>query len=139
MANVLVVDDSRFSRKRVVEAVVSAGHLVVEAEDGQEGLDLIEGNSFDCVVTDNLMPVMEGMEMLRLLRERGNTIPVILCTADVQESTRSTCEELGIVGFLGKPFKQEKLVKFLGQACGAQQLGAEEQVASVGKDCISCD
>ena len=85
------------------------------------------------------MPVMEGMEMLRLLRERGNAIPVILCTADVQESTRSTCEELGIIGFLGKPFKQEELVTFLGQACGAEQLGGEEQVASVGKDCVSCD
>ncbi len=133
MANVLVVDDSKFSRKRVVEAVVSAGHAVVEAADGQEGLDLIDANSFDCVVSDNLMPVMEGIEMLRILRENGNTVPVILCTADVQQSTRTACEELGIVGFLGKPFKQEELVGLLSLACGTEQ-GCES-----GKDCVSCD
>ncbi len=139
MANVLVVDDSKFSRKRVVEAVVSAGHSVVEAADGQEGLDLIDGNSFDCVVTDNLMPVMEGMEMLRTLRENGNTLPVIVCSADVQQSTRTACEELGIVGFLGKPFKQEELVGLLAQACGALQDTPGEQDGALGKDCVSCN
>ncbi len=119
MANVLVVDDSRFSRKRVVQAVTSAGHAVIEAEDGQQGLEAIDAFSFDCVVTDNLMPVMEGMEMLRILREKGNQIPIIVCSADVQESTRTTCEELGIVGFLGKPFKQEDLADLLCQAAEA--------------------
>lgn len=138
MANVLVIDDSKFSRKRVVEAVASAGHSVVEAGDGQEGLDLIDGNSFDCVVTDNLMPVMEGIEMLRVLREKGSTIPVIVCSADVQESTRTTCDELGITGFLGKPFKQDELASLLSQACGSEQVPMAEQASDSGKDCVSC-
>lgn len=119
MARVLVIDDSRFSRKRVVEVVRDAGHEVAEAGDGQQGLTLLHQQSFDCVISDNLMPVMEGIEMLRILRSEGNDIPVIMCSADVQESTRSTCESLGIVGFLGKPFKIEELASLLDQACGA--------------------
>ncbi|MCH7751528.1 MAG: response regulator, partial [Planctomycetes bacterium] len=58
--NILVIGDSRFSRRRIAEAIISAGHTVTEASNGQEGLDLIESVSFDCVVADSLMPVMEG-------------------------------------------------------------------------------
>ena len=125
MANVLVIDDSGFSRKRVVGAVSQAGHTVTQAINGQEGLDLIEAESFDCVVSDNLMPVMEGVEMLRCLRAADNHIPVIMCSADIQDSTRSACEELGVAGFIGKPFKPEELAQAVANAIAE------------GKECVA--
>ena len=124
--NILVIDDSRFSRRRIAEAIISAGYTVTETCDGQEGLGLIESVSFDCVVADNLMPVMEGVEMLRHLRAAGNAVPIVMCSADVQQSTRSTCEELGISGFVGKPFKPEQLVELIDRAC------------DTGRECASC-
>lgn len=124
--NILVIDDSRFSRRRIAEAIISAGHTVTEACDGQEGLGLIESASFDCVVTDNLMPVMGGIEMLRHLRAAGNAVPIVMCSADIQQSTRSTCEELGISGFVGKPFKPEQLTELVDRAC------------DTGRECASC-
>lgn len=121
MVSILVIDDSNFSRRQVVKAVVTAGHIVTEATNGQEGLDLISDEPFDCVITDNLMPVMEGTEMLRSLRVDGNNIPVIMCSADIQETTQSMCNELGVIGFLGKPFKSEELTKLIEEACIANK------------------
>lgn len=127
MANVLVIDDSGFSRKRVTSAVAEAGHTITEATNGQEGLNLIAAVSFDCVVSDNLMPVMEGVEMLRHLRAAGNNIPVIMCSADIQDSTRDECDELGVSGFIAKPFKPEQLIDAVALAIEA------------GKECAACD
>jgi len=110
MAKILLIDDSRLSRAMVSGMLLSAGHVVVEAEDGLQGLAACEKHGPDCIVVDLLMPQMGGHEFLRRLRNGGAEIPVIVATADIQETSRSLCEEFGVSGFLNKPAKGDELV-----------------------------
>ena len=110
MANILLVDDSRLSRSMEKNALTSAGHDVTEAVNGSQGLELLAGGPFDLIVTDLLMPICDGMEMLRRLRATGDNTPALICSADIQESSRQTCQSIGINGYLNKPVKPAELL-----------------------------
>jgi len=110
MPHILVVEDSRLSRCMVANALREAGHEVTEAGNGEEGLQAFNQALPDCVVTDLLMPVMQGQVMLQHIRAISPDVPVIVASADIQRSSRSTCEELGISGFLSKPVQAEALL-----------------------------
>jgi CheY-like chemotaxis protein len=107
---ILVVDDSKFSRGRILAALQSLGHVVVEAADGQEALDLVETLAPDLIITDLLMPNVDGFGLLRGLRDRRIHVPIIVVSADIQSSSRQMCEELGVLAFLNKPFAPLDLV-----------------------------
>ena len=109
MAVILIIDDSAFQRKRIREAVQALGHETLEAADGSEGLEIAADHEPDCIVTDLLMPVMDGIEVLETLYEQGSKVPVIVVTADVQDSTAQQCIELGAKALLNKPPEREDL------------------------------
>ena len=64
----------------------------------------------DCILTDLLMPEMDGVSLLAALQNLGFNLPVIVLTADIQESKRKQCEELGAAGFLAKPPQSKVLL-----------------------------
>jgi CheY-like chemotaxis protein len=107
---ILVVDDSKFSRGRILSALQSLGHIMIEAADGQEALNLIEAHAPDLIITDLLMPNVDGFGLLRGLRDRKILLPVLVVSADIQSSSRQMCEELGVLAFLNKPFAPQDLV-----------------------------
>jgi len=110
MATILLVDDSRLSRRMAADAIVAAGHDVIEASDGEQGLAMLREHNPDCVVLDLLMPCLDGHGFLRQARQSGCTTPIIVQTADIQDGSRAECEALGIAGFLNKPVKREALL-----------------------------
>lgn len=110
MTTILVVDDSGFSRGRVVAALTSLDCQVVQAVDGQAGLEAFDAHSPDLVITDLLMPELDGFGLLRGLKDRGSLTPVIVISADIQESSRRLCTELGAKSFLNKPFQSQDLL-----------------------------
>ena len=93
----------------------AAGYEVTEGDNGRDGLDKFEQDDFDLVVSDLLMPEMDGQQLLGEIRQRSN-VPVIIATADIQESSRRQCEELGAFSVLNKPFKVERLLDEVGRA-----------------------
>ncbi len=111
MAKILVVDDSKFSRNRAIEALRKAGHEVFEASDGEVGLEVVATHAPDCVLLDMLMPVLDGPKFLSRLRAGGSDLPVVVLTADIQASTRESCENLGVSGFLKKPARGEDICR----------------------------
>jgi CheY-like chemotaxis protein len=116
-SKILIVDDSRLSRRRfLAQPLRDAGYEVVEAADGQEGLAMYNEHQPDVIVSDLLMPVMDGFEFLAALNEQGSTCPAIVASADIQETTRSKVEELGAFGFLNKPYKSDELLAVVDQA-----------------------
>jgi len=119
MAVILVIDDSRLSRALAAKALSDAGHTVVEAADGQQGIAALEKHQPDCIVTDLLMPVLDGHEFLSQIRARGIQIPVVVLTADIQSSTRCLCEGLGISSFVNKPINAGELQAGVRQALAA--------------------
>lgn len=103
MASVLVVDDSWVARLGLTRMLKTLGHEPAEAENGLLALEILEKQSFDFIFLDLLMPGMEGPEVLQTLMDRKNTIPVIVLSADIQETTKKRCFELGAKSFLKKP------------------------------------
>lgn len=109
MPLILVVDDSAFSRGRVLAAIKSLGHRIIEAVDGQEGLKAVDEHDPDLIISDLLMPNLDGMGLLAGMRDRQRQTPVIIVSADIQASSRALCEELGAAAFLNKPFQTLEL------------------------------
>ena len=121
---ILVVDDSALSRKRfLAKPLTSAGFEVVEAANGEEGLSALADNYFDCVITDLLMPVMDGFEFIEALNRQGLDAPVLVATADIQESSRQRIKEAGAAGFLNKPYTAETLIETVNQVLGEVAKG----------------
>jgi two-component system chemotaxis response regulator CheY len=107
--NVLIVDDSPAMRKfvrRVLELTGLELGKCLEANNGQEALDLLRGESVDIVLTDINMPVMDGEELLRALKADNalQTIPVLVLSTDTSASRMRQMLELGAGGYVGKPF-----------------------------------
>lgn len=110
MTRILVVEDSMLSRRMVVDALKEAGYETSEAKNGEVGLEMFRENRPDCVVSDLLMPIMDGQTLLGHIRELDTEVPVIIASADIQQSSLDICESFGISGFLNKPVKSEDLL-----------------------------
>lgn len=81
MALILLVDDSHLGRTLARLTLTRAGHRVIEASDGREGLDLALAHTPELIVAASSMPALDGITMVRSLRERGVTTPVVLVGA----------------------------------------------------------
>ena len=112
MLKVLVVEDEEMIRKGIVLAVDWAALdcvVVGEASNGAQAPEAVERYDPSLIITDLKMPVMDGLEMLRQLRERGNNAFVIILTAYDSFSYAQTALRLGAVDFLLKPFHDGEL------------------------------
>ena len=77
MAKILLVDDEELDLSLIREILLKGGHEILSAENGQQGLDLLEIEEVDAVVTDLRMPVFNGLRLIKTLRGSGDTIPII--------------------------------------------------------------
>ena len=118
MPSILVAEDSNLSRKMVVKALQAQNYDVIQARNGKEAWQLFVERESEivCVVSDNLMPEMSGVELLAAIRERNSEMPVIMASADIQKTTRTECDRLGIVAFLNKPIQAEELLAAVNEA-----------------------
>ncbi len=81
MFNILIVEDDRELRRLFARVLLKNGYSVKEVSNGQEALDAMDKSFFDLIISDIMMPVMDGYEFVRLLRDSGNTTPVMMITA----------------------------------------------------------
>lgn len=88
MASVLTVEDSSFQRNRIKKILAEGGYEILEAENGLAGLEVAESEKPDCILSDLLMPELDGFGLLESLRDKGIEIPVIILTADIQDSVK---------------------------------------------------
>lgn len=109
----LIVDDSSVMRKIVERSLRQAGLelCVMEAGNGAEALDLLNGNPVDLILSDINMPVMDGLEFVRRLQAiatlRG--IPVVMITTEGSESNVVQALSLGAKGYIRKPFTPDQV------------------------------
>lgn len=114
----LVVDDFSTMRRIVTNILKECGVVnIKEAEDGDVALSMLQNEKFDFVVTDWNMPRMQGIDLLRKIRENESLkhIPVLLVTAEAKKENIITAAQAGADGYIVKPFTQvtlqEKLEK----------------------------
>ena len=111
MAKILVIDDAKFMRTVIKKIVRELGHEPVEAANGREGLEKINAERPDIVLTDIIMPEMDGPEMLTFLRDVHLEANVIVISANIQDAIKDQCLDLGVSRFFGKPPDKEALAK----------------------------
>ena len=121
MALILIVEDSSTMRKAIRKIVKAEGHDTLEAPDGREGLEIAATHAPDCILLDLIMPEVDGLEVLKALRERGSKIPVIVLTADIQEIVRKECLELGATAFINKPLIGSRLLDTIQEVLGFKE------------------
>lgn len=104
MAKILVVDDSRLSRRMLRSMLEAGGHTVVEAESGAAALETFGLLHPDLVLLDLLMEDLNGLEVLARLRAIDSSVRVLVATADIQSWTRTAALDGGAIAVINKPF-----------------------------------
>ena len=110
MGKILIVDDSSVIRVIASDAAIEAGHEVMVAENGQEGLDILRNKKFDLIFSDINMPIMDGFEMVENIKQdkEYKYIPIIMLTTESSEKMKEHGKELGVQGWMIKPFNKKK-------------------------------
>ena len=86
-------------------------YSITQAENGKEALEILkEDNSFDLIRTDFMMPVMDGEEFVKHLKQKQNKTPIIVLTARTDSHGKLSMLRLGIDGYLHKPFMEQELL-----------------------------
>ena len=127
---VLCVDDSASIRQMVGFTLKSSGYEVVEAVDGMDGLDKAKAKSVNLVLTDQNMPRMDGLTLIKSLRAlpQYKSVPILMLTTESSEAMKAQGRAAGATGWLVKPFDPQKLIevvkKVIGRCRAATLYGA---------------
>ena len=120
MATILTVDDTASMRQMISFTLNSVGHEVIQACDGKEALKLLEGKKVDLVIADVNMPNMDGIALVKTLREQADYkfTPILMLTTESQESKRQQGKVAGATGWIVKPFNPEQLLNVVKKVLG---------------------
>jgi CheY-like chemotaxis protein len=114
---VLLGEDNLVNQRLAVKLLEKRGYSVVVANNGREVLDTLERETFDLVLMDMQMPVLNGLEASALIREKekasGEHIRIIALTANAMNGDRERCVAAGMDGYLSKPIRMEELMAVL--------------------------
>jgi two-component system, chemotaxis family, chemotaxis protein CheY len=117
---IMTVDDSASVRQMVSFTLKEAGYDVLEAADGSDALEKLNGQRAAMVITDLNMPVMDGIELVRALRSDAayKFIPIIMLTTESQTEKKQEGKAAGATGWIVKPFKPDQLLSVVRKVLG---------------------
>jgi CheY-like chemotaxis protein len=111
--NILLAEDNTVNQRLATRLLEKRGHRVTVANNGQEAINLAEQTSYDLVLMDVQMPLVDGLEATRTIRlrekETGTHQPIVALTAHAIKGDQERCEEAGMDGYLAKPIRPEEL------------------------------
>lgn len=110
---ILIVDDSESIREIVSFSLENAGHNVLKANDGQDALTFLNGDKIDLIITDLHMPIMNGIELIKKVRENETYkyTPILFLTTESQTEKKMEAKNAGATGWIVKPFMPAKLIE----------------------------
>ncbi len=114
---ILVIDDEPEILNTVSAILEFEGYEVEQAANGAEGLDCIERKRPSLVLLDMRMPVLNGWDFARIVREKGLQLPIVVMTA--AQDARRWAQEIGASGYIAKPFDVDDLLTTVGSLAGA--------------------
>ena len=138
MLKILVAEDDRELRQLFSHVLIKNGYTVKGAANGQEALDALDADYFDLIISDIMMPVMDGYTLVRQLREAGNTTPVLMITAkdafdDMKQGFLSGTDD-----YMVKPINvNEMLLRVQALLRRAQMINERRQ--TIGSTVLECD
>lgn len=117
MAKILVVDDAMFMRNKTSRLLTEIGHQVIEASNGQEAVNLQKQEQPDLILMDITMPVLDGIEALKQMKQNDPSVKVVMVTALGQKSMVLEALKAGARDFVVKPFQAERLLDAVKKQC----------------------
>jgi two-component system chemotaxis response regulator CheY len=116
----MTVDDTASMRQMISFTLNSVGHKVVEACDGKEALKIAQEKKFDLVIADINMPNMDGITLVKSLRDLPDfkLIPILMLTTESQTAKRQEGKSAGATGWIVKPFNPEQLIAIVKKVLG---------------------
>ncbi len=119
MAKIMIADDSWLQRQMLGKILKCQGYEIMEAVHGKDAIEKLGEEIPDCMVLDLLMPELDGFGVLESIRDNELNIPVVVFSADIQDTTRDKCFDLGAKGFVSKPLNEDELLAEVGKAIGS--------------------
>lgn len=109
---ILTIDDSRTMRDMLRMALTDGGFDVVQAVDGEDGLQVLKSCEPNVIVTDINMPKLDGFGVIRAVRSdvRWARVPILVLTTESDDAKKRLARECGATGWIVKPFNSEKLI-----------------------------
>jgi two-component system chemotaxis response regulator CheY len=109
---ILTIDDSKTIRDMLAFTLGRAGYEVIQAEDGRKGLEAVAGGTFDVIITDINMPVMDGIAFIREARALASckATPILVLTTETSDEKKTQARAAGATGWIVKPFDPAKLL-----------------------------
>ena len=114
MANILIVEDDKDLNKIISFNFDNNGYNVTSCYNGIEALEQFENNSFDLIISDIMMPLMDGFALVEKIRSKNTTIPIIFMTARDDKFSKQFGYKIGIDDYIVKPFDVDELVLKVG-------------------------
>ena len=126
MFKVLVVEDDRDLRQLFARVLQRSGYETLEASDGQQALEVLEREYVDLIISDIMMPVMDGYQAARAIRGSGKKdaemIPIIAITANAFAEDKRKTMEAGMDAHLSKPLNVQELMDTIRKFCAGKQI-----------------
>ena len=126
MFSILVCEDDFAIKTMISTKLKQENYSVYTAQNGQEALNLMEKQQIDLVISDIMMPEMDGYEFVQTLRETKHTLPILMITAKSQLESLETAFKLGVDDYMVKPLRLEELVLRVKALLRRSQLEAEK-------------
>jgi PAS domain S-box-containing protein len=127
MARVLIVDDEQGFRRSIQQFLKKEGHKVAAADSAEKALEILKEREFDVVVTDIVMPRVNGMDLLKSIKESRPNIPVIIMTGEPTVDTAIKAVQAEAFDYLVKPFSREDICKTVRNAANQKALEDENR------------
>lgn len=116
---IMLVDDAAFMRMMIRDTLKKNGFAeIVEAGNGEQAITTYEAEKPDLILMDITMPVMDGLEALKKLKEMDSNVQVVMCSAMGQETMVVDALKLGAKDFIVKPFKPDRIMKTVNSILG---------------------
>lgn len=138
MLKILVIEDDEALLSLYLVVLKKDGYQVFSARNGEEAWDIMEKEKIDLVITDVLMPVMDGYEFVRLLREQNPAIPVLMITAKDDFASKSLGFSLGTDDYMTKPVDVREMLLRVKALLRRANIATERQL-TVGSTLLDCD
>ena len=127
--NILVADDNGTNRMIISKILGRAGHSVDVVENGEQALDILEDKRYDLAIMDMHMPVMHGLEAMKIYRMMERMVPrmpIIILTANATIEAKRECEEAGVDAFLTKPINAHSLLETIARLTATQSKASDK-------------
>lgn len=138
MLKILIAEDDRELRQLFSHVLIKNGYTVTGVSNGQQALDAMENDFFNLIISDIMMPIMDGYTLVRQLRDSGNTIPVLMITAKDAFDDMRLGFQFGVDDFMVKPINiSEMVLRVKALLRRAQMINERRQ--TIGSTILECD